>query len=132
MRGLIMDLLKLRVQVELRLITEREREIIKKEGVTETEGVSYVIGNYGYKEAGCVSLIPIMQWGEERFLVVGRYGALTTVHDYLDLVRLNFSLWQQYKERFDGWQVPESPYVDDMISLGLIEEKYTVRYVPKV
>lgn len=83
-------------------------------------GISYKID--GFYKSGSVLLIPQL---DGSMLARARYNEETRLHDFRDLVSLNYDWWTRSKARYEGWAAPDAGWVEWMIEFGWIERVVT-------
>ena len=55
-----------------------------------------------------------------------RYNEKTDIESLDDLVHLNYTWWQNYKDRYEGWQNPEQDWIPLMEKLNLIQKEVKI------
>jgi hypothetical protein len=104
--SVIMEVLENHIQVEVSIVPLDERHL------------RYVIG--GFYKSDTITL----EWDETEDCLQAhqRYGGMTQVRDFRDLVIINYDWWLSSKDRHTGWSAPDQRWLPHLIKEGLVEE----------
>lgn len=127
---LAMELMEKGHRLIWRKLTPNEHTKLDLEKYEQRYPYGFEIENFGYKEAGCIIFSCCNKDDCNELAVTGRYKRLGTVSCYNDIVRLNFRIWLAYKDRYEGWAIPDDKWSEDMVNMGLVarQEKISVTY----
>ena len=77
----------------------------------------------GFYKSDTVNLVD--KGKEEGFLIaITRYDQHDEIHNWNDLVELNFEWWDSSKNKFTGWRTPNDVFKQDLIDKGLYSEQF--------
>jgi len=74
----------------------------------------------GFYKSGTVE---IKCRNEADWYAVARYQEKTDIEDIQDLVALNYYWWQSGKERYEGWNQPNSRWLPLLVQYGYVTAK---------
>jgi hypothetical protein len=82
----------------------------------------------GFYKSGSIRL----QYKGGSIIATSRYDEETILDEdnpFRSLVFLNYQWWQKSKDRFDGWESPDSKWLPYFLNYGLVKEKIEVKKV---
>jgi hypothetical protein len=89
---------------------------------TETQKNEYIID--GFYKSGTITLFENQH---DLLMAFARYGELTLITKFDDLVDLNHSWWIASAPRYEGWASPDPQWLPYLLEKGLVtEEKKTI------
>jgi hypothetical protein len=71
---------------------------------------------------------------DNHLFALARYDEITELDDenpFNSLVWLNFDWWDKSKDRYEGWNNPNSKWLPYLIEIGLIKEIVETKYIKK-
>lgn len=101
------------------MITPKFIEELVEAGISVTLQKGNKFRLEGFYKSGEVTI----EQREGGWVACARYNEVTGIDTLQDLVNLNYKWWQYSKDRYEGWQQPESLWAPLMVKFGLVQEK---------
>lgn len=108
------------------------REILEK-GLTLTIGYNkeedrfeYTLG--GFYKSDTITLIERAGYDDVSLMAIARYKEHTIIHNFDELVMLNYSWWKSSQNRFDGWNAPNGDWLPFFLEKKLVEVETKIIY----
>lgn len=90
----------------------------------DSENKRFVFGIEGFYKHGAIKM-----WADGYTIMVkDRYNPPFEIKSAEELAKFNYDEWCSYRERFSGWEQPESAWIPILLKYGLIKEQNTTTY----
>lgn len=101
-----------------RIIPSFIQELLEAGITVELTSDSFLV--HGFYNSGVVE---VKCQGESDWFATDRYHNVTSIEDVQDLVALNVQWWQSSKDRYVGWNQPDSQWLKLLVQYEYVQAK---------